>query len=91
MGEIALRGSGAELALEGRSSQDEKRLGGLVKKPHLLAATIFTLTIANILAEATSLARLGWKHINLTGDYIWRQSMQVEQRNFRPLRMPDEA
>jgi hypothetical protein len=27
----------------------------------------------------------------LTGDYIWRQSKQVEQGKFRPLRMLDEA
>jgi TnpA family transposase len=25
------------------------------------------------------LAPLGWEHINLTGDYIWQQSKQVEQ------------
>ena len=29
---------------------------------------------------------LGWEHINLTGDYIWPQSQQVEQSQFRPLR-----
>jgi hypothetical protein len=34
---------------------------------------------------------LGWEHINLTGDYIWRQSKQVEQGKFRPLRMIHEA
>ena len=34
---------------------------------------------------------LGWEHINLTGDYIWRQSKQVEQGKFRSLRMPSEA
>lgn len=32
------------------------------------------------------LSPLGWEHINLTGDYIWRQNKQVEQGNFRPLR-----
>ena len=37
------------------------------------------------------LSPLGWEHINLTGDYIWRQSLQVEQGKFRPLRMLDEA
>lgn len=37
------------------------------------------------------LSPLGWEHINLTGDYIWRQSRQVEQGKFRPLRMPSEA
>jgi TnpA family transposase len=37
------------------------------------------------------LSPLGWEHINLTGDYIWRQSRQVEQGKFRPLRMLSEA
>jgi TnpA family transposase len=34
---------------------------------------------------------LGWEHINLTGDYIWRQDKLVEQGKFRPLRIPAEA
>ena len=32
------------------------------------------------------LSPLGWEHINLTGDYIWRQSRALAQRKFRPLR-----
>ncbi len=32
------------------------------------------------------LSPLGWEHINLTGDYVWRQSRRVEQGKFRPLR-----
>jgi hypothetical protein len=28
----------------------------------------------------------GWEHVNLTGDYIWRQSKPVERGKFRPLR-----
>lgn len=28
---------------------------------------------------------LGWEHINLTGDYIWRQHKLVEQGKYRPL------
>ena len=32
------------------------------------------------------LSPLGWEHINLTGDYLWQQSRQVEQGQFRPLR-----
>jgi hypothetical protein len=35
--------------------------------------------------DATSLA-LGWEHINLTGDYIWRQSRKTPPAKFRPLR-----
>lgn len=37
------------------------------------------------------LSPLGWEHINLTGDYIWRQSKHVEQGKFRPLRVLGEA
>ena len=37
------------------------------------------------------LSPLGWEHINLTGDYIWRQNKQVEQGKFRPLRESREA
>ena len=37
------------------------------------------------------LSPLGWEHINLTGDYTWRQSKQVEQGMFRSLRTLDEA
>ena len=37
------------------------------------------------------LSPLGWEHINLTGDYIWRQNKQVEQGKFRPLRLLGEA
>jgi len=29
---------------------------------------------------------LGWEHINLTGDYVWRQDRRVERGKFRPLR-----
>jgi TnpA family transposase len=32
------------------------------------------------------LSPLGWEHINLTGDYIWRQHKLVEHGKFRPLR-----
>ena len=31
------------------------------------------------------LSPLGWEHINLAGDYNWRQNKQVEQSDFRPL------
>jgi TnpA family transposase len=32
------------------------------------------------------LSPLGWEHINLTGDYIWRQHKLVKRGQFRPLR-----
>ena len=31
-------------------------------------------------------APIHWNHINLTGDYTWRQNKRVEQGGFRPLR-----
>ena len=37
------------------------------------------------------LSPLGWEHITLTGDYIRQQSGQVEQGNFRSLRMPEDT
>lgn len=32
------------------------------------------------------LSPLGWEHINLTGDYLWRSSAKVGAGTFRPLR-----
>jgi TnpA family transposase len=32
------------------------------------------------------LSPLGWEHINLTGDYVWRQDRTVRGGKFRPLR-----
>jgi hypothetical protein len=32
------------------------------------------------------LSPLGWEHIHLTSDYIWRQHQLVERGKFRPLR-----
>jgi hypothetical protein len=32
------------------------------------------------------LSPLGWEHINLTGDYVWRQDRKVRAGKFRPLR-----
>ncbi|WP_028455993.1 Tn3 family transposase [Chitinilyticum litopenaei] len=37
------------------------------------------------------LSPLGWEHINLTGDYVWRQSRKVEDGQFRPLRLNGKA
>ena len=28
---------------------------------------------------------LGWEHINLTGDYVWRRSTRLAPGKFRPL------
>ena len=35
-------------------------------------------------------APVHWNHINLTGDYSWRQNKRVEKGGFRPLRKPTE-
>ena len=32
------------------------------------------------------LSPLGWEHINLTGDYVWRQNRKMDEGQFRPLR-----
>lgn len=32
------------------------------------------------------LSPLGWEHINLTGDYVWRQDRKIQPGKFRPLR-----
>jgi hypothetical protein len=32
------------------------------------------------------LSPLGWEHINLTGDYVWRSRSVPSQGRFRPLR-----
>jgi len=32
------------------------------------------------------LSPLGWEHINLTGDYLWRSSAKLGAGKFRPLR-----
>ena len=37
------------------------------------------------------LSPLGWEHITLTGDYVWRQGRKIKQGKFRPLRMLGEA
>lgn len=31
---------------------------------------------------------LGWEHIGLTGDYLWRIDKRVSNGHFRPLRTP---
>jgi len=32
------------------------------------------------------LSPLGWEHINLSGDYLWRNSAKIGVGKFRPLR-----
>jgi len=35
-------------------------------------------------------APVHWNHINLSGDYSWRQNKRVEKGGFRPLRTSSE-
>ncbi len=37
------------------------------------------------------LSPLGWEHINLTGDYVWRSSAKIGAGKFRPLRALPET
>ena len=37
------------------------------------------------------LSPLGWEHINLTGDYVWRQNRPRTPGKFRPLRVSPRA
>ena len=37
-------------------------------------------------AQLQFLSPLGWEHINLTGDYLWRNSAKIGIGKFRPLR-----
>ncbi len=36
--------------------------------------------------EPQYLSPLGWEHINLTGDYLWRRSAKLKQGRYQPLR-----
>jgi len=36
------------------------------------------------------LAPLGWEHINLTGDYVWRLNRKSDEGQFRPLRTQEK-
>ena len=42
-------------------------------------------------ARCKHLSPLGWEHINLTGDYVWKQSRVVGQGKYRPLRVLPRA
>jgi hypothetical protein len=37
------------------------------------------------------LAPLGWQHINLTGDYIWTESLRLDGEGFWPLTAPSNS
>lgn len=67
----------------------------LAKFEDVLWNTVYLERAAQALREAGKLADdgmlrflspLGWEHINLTGDYVWRQSRKVDEGKYRPLR-----
>lgn len=35
------------------------------------------------------LSPLDWEHINLSGDYVWRNNLKLEFGKYRPLRTVD--
>ncbi|MGE1966725.1 Tn3 family transposase [Klebsiella pneumoniae] len=83
----------------GASEQQRYRASGLnlVTAAIVLWNTVYLERATQGLVEAGKpvdgellqfLSPLGWEHINLTGDYVWRQSRRLEDGKFRPLRMP---
>ena len=64
------------------------RMGPITAIPLLLFASGARQIPLSILGLLQYLSPLGWEHINLTGDYVWRQSRRLEDGKFRPLRMP---
>ena len=52
-----------------------------------LAAAAAAVALATALIYPLKhVAPVHWNHINLTGDYSWRQNKRVEKGGFRPLR-----
>ncbi|HHP7414675.1 TPA: hypothetical protein ACSC6C_005097, partial [Klebsiella pneumoniae] len=37
------------------------------------------------------LSPLGWEHINLSGDYVWRNNLKLGSGKYRSLRTVDTA
>lgn len=56
--------------------------GGLVVMLPLIALMIKE-------PASTAVSPLGWEHINLSGDYIWRNNLKLETGKYRPLRAVD--
>ncbi|WP_213090775.1 hypothetical protein, partial [Escherichia coli] len=40
-------------------------------------------------AVHSHLSPLGWEHINLNGDYVWRNNLKLGTGKYRPLRSVD--
>ncbi|WP_343889283.1 hypothetical protein, partial [Aeromonas salmonicida] len=41
----------------------------------------------DLLADLGNNAPLGWEHINLSGDYVWRHNVKLGSGKYRPLRI----
>ncbi len=95
------RCSSTALGKSGFESFEQQRCGAsglnLVTAAIVLWNTVYLERATQGLVEAGKpvdgellqfLSPLGWEHINLTGDYVWRQSRRLEDGKFRPLRMP---
>ena len=79
-----------------RPQQQRYRASGLnlVTAATVLWNTVYLERAANALRNHSQgvddallqyLSPLGWEHINLTGDYLWRSSAKVGAGKFRPL------
>jgi hypothetical protein len=38
--------------------------------------------------DLAALSPLGWKHVSITGDYVWEDQTRLDPDGFRPLVMP---
>jgi hypothetical protein len=79
--------------------QQQYRASGLTLATAAIALwnTVYLERATNALRENGSpvdpalrkhLSPLGWEHINLTGDYQWRNTATRGKSRFRPLRQP---
>jgi len=77
--------------------QQRYRASGLnlVTAAIVLWNTVYLERAANVVRDHSQgfddsllqyLSPLGWEHINLTGDYLWRNSAKIGAGRFRPLR-----
>ena len=78
--------------IRGRSFEQQRyRASGLnlVTAAIVLWNTVYLKRAANALRNhgqgVDGALLLGWEHINLTGDYLWRSSAKVSAGKFRPL------
>ena len=96
--ELFVKFDGETLELRDRSFEQQRyRASGLnlVTAAVVLWNTVYLERAAHALrgnghavddALLQYLSPLGWEHINLTGDYLWRSSAKIGAGKFRPLR-----